>query len=427
MRVLLLSPGYPPMHGGGEAYAQGLASELAYRGHEITVVTSAAAHQADYWHGTPKGVARSEAMVDGVRVISLPVRPAFLGRQGQLALRKAMVVASGGGKLFGPTLEAWSANYPPIVGLAGELECLPRADIIHSLNLSWEHCIVAGRRLSQQTDVPHVISPFLHVGAAEHSRVWRNNSMVHQRRALVEAAAVLPLTDTERDGLRQFGVSPDRLYTVGAATPRDTLDLANIPPDPRVVSRLGQGETPIFLFLGRVDRNKGALVAMHAAAFLRLRGVPGQLALAGSPSPEAARVANALVDGGAPIHLLGPVAEGTKHWLLSHCTALVFPSSVESFGLVVLEAWQYGKPVIAADVGGLHDVVEHEVNGLHVPWGDMLALALAMQRLVNDAALAHRLGAAGRERVAERYTWPAVADRVESAYERALGGHPPAD
>ena len=114
------------------------------------------------------------------------------------------------------------------------------------------------------------------------------------------------------------------------------------------------------------------------------------------------------------IHLLGQVHEGTKQALLAECVALALPSRVDSFGIVLLEAWQHAKPVVAAAVGGPATLVVHEETGLLVPFDDSGALASALQRLFNEPGLAARMGASGRRTVINQYTW----DNCYDAFSR---------
>jgi glycosyltransferase involved in cell wall biosynthesis len=92
-----------------------------------------------------------------------------------------------------------------------------------------------------------------------------------------------------------------------------------------------------------------------------------------------------------------PREEVLRGW--GHCLAAVVPSVwPEPFGLVAAEAMAAGKPVVASAVGGLAELVQDGVTGIHVPPGDVLALRDALERIIADAPLRARLGAAGRER-----------------------------
>jgi glycosyltransferase involved in cell wall biosynthesis len=78
--------------------------------------------------------------------------------------------------------------------------------------------------------------------------------------------------------------------------------------------------------------------------------------------------------------------------------------------------------VVASAVGGLLDLVVDGETGLLVPPRDVAALRAALERLLGDVDLRRRMGEAGRARIRERFTWPAVTDRTIQAYEDALAG-----
>ncbi|HEY2767504.1 MAG TPA: glycosyltransferase family 4 protein [Solirubrobacteraceae bacterium] len=92
----------------------------------------------------------------------------------------------------------------------------------------------------------------------------------------------------------------------------------------------------------------------------------------------------------------------------------------EGFGIVYLEAAAYGKPVVAGNVGGAVDAVADGVSGLLVDPADPGAVADAIATLLLDRGLARRLGSSGAER-ARRFAWPVIAGRVEALLLEQLG------
>ena len=97
---------------------------------------------------------------------------------------------------------------------------------------------------------------------------------------------------------------------------------------------------------------------------------------------------------------------------------LVCTSSHESFGRVLIEAMAVGTPVVATPVGGIPDVVEDGCTGLLA--GDAESLAAAVQRILDDPALAARLAAAAQEEVRRRFDAAAVTRRIEDLYRELL-------
>ena len=111
-----------------------------------------------------------------------------------------------------------------------------------------------------------------------------------------------------------------------------------------------------------------------------------------------------------------------EKWRLLHDADLVCAPSLggESFGIVLLEAFASGTPVVASDIPGYRDVVRDGVDGVLVPArraGRRSARRCSSSRTTRRGA--RRMGAAARERAAE-FAWPRVADEVVEAYEDAI-------
>jgi L-malate glycosyltransferase len=106
--------------------------------------------------------------------------------------------------------------------------------------------------------------------------------------------------------------------------------------------------------------------------------------------------------------------------LLSESAIAVLPSLSEGLSNSLLEAMAMGVPVVAATVGGNPEIVDDGVTGILVPPKDGAALARAMCSLLEDRNLAHRMGAAGKQRVAERFGVDRAVVEVEQLYEHLV-------
>lgn len=103
---------------------------------------------------------------------------------------------------------------------------------------------------------------------------------------------------------------------------------------------------------------------------------------------------------------------------LNSLQIFVLCSKSEGLPHALLEAMAAGRAVIATEVGGNRELIQHDVNGLLVPSGDSQALAQAIRSLVNDPGRAVRFGAAARDTVAERFSLDAMTHRFESFYKQ---------
>ena len=140
---------------------------------------------------------------------------------------------------------------------------------------------------------------------------------------------------------------------------------------------------------------------------------------------EAARGLRLVVAGDGPLRRHVPQARGFVALdelarLYAGAAVVACPSRREGFGMACLEAMAYGKPVVASAVGGLLDLVVDGETGLLVPPRDPQALRAALERLLADAELRHRLGAAARERAAAEFSWDSAIKRLRLAYADAV-------
>jgi len=221
------------------------------------------------------------------------------------------------------------------------------------------------------------------------------------------AEAVVANTAFEARKYLRRGVRRENLFVSGCCVdPRKYVQVESKIKEKHRASRL-------ILFLGRGDKGKGADVVVKAAAELASRRPDWLFVFAGEGTKGIAGAARVLV--------LGPVEEREKLSLLSACDILVLPSTMESFGMVFLEAWMYEKPVIGALTGVTSEVIRHGKDGLLIPAGDHLALARAIEQVVATPGRGRGMGAAGRRKALARFTPEVVAGVFEKAVNHAAG------
>lgn len=186
----------------------------------------------------------------------------------------------------------------------------------------------------------------------------------------------------------------------------------------------GSGMT--VLFLGRLDRSKGAEILCDAVARVAAHQPGLRLWLAGSGPLEGA--IRRRYGSHPAIRILGPVWGEEKDRLLARCSLVVVPSRVpETFGIVAAEAFSYGKPVVASRIGALPEVVEDGRTGVLVPPGDEAELARTLALLAADPEPLHLMRSSCFER-AKLYTMEAVVEAylaVYAALERPPGDSSP--
>ncbi len=409
MHIVIATPAFPPFVGGGERHTGTLAHNLVARGHSVTVVTSAAEREQDLWQGRGRQVTFEEVR-PGLIVIRTPLQPVRGGYRGLLAWRKSMVLLSSLPGT-GSTLQAMATLVPPMTAVDEALSLIPEpVDVVHGFNISWEHAMMAGREYAFRGQLPFVASPLAHLGSGRRDRVALNSTMRHQIQLLSSADMLLTNTADEAARLQARGVNVPRIGVAGPGV--DVPDVVADLPGP------ARDWQPYLLFVGRLSQDKGAIHAAQAVLHLRSQGSPVQLVLIGRETDEFSNYYNGLSRAEQEgLHILGFVEESLKHAYLRDAAALVLPSRSDSFGIVLLESWLYGCPVIAASSGGIPSVVDDGENGYLVPYGDVLALSAAIRVVTEDQELNHTLGEAGRRKLHANYTWDIITEKVLAAYQ----------
>ena len=213
------------------------------------------------------------------------------------------------------------------------------------------------------------------------------------RQILRRAKVTVCASNALADAARELGAGDVRVIGSGVDLP----------------DRVGpEAEPPEVLYAGRLSREKGILDLLAAADGMKLT-------IAGD-GPLRAQVPGAL--GFVPHDELGALYE--------RAAVVAVPSRREGFGVVCAEAMAYGRPVVASAVGGLLDLVVNEETGLLVPPGDVASLRAALRRLLDDEQLRHDLGAAGRKRVGEHFSWERTTDLTLAVYDDVVGELRPA-
>jgi glycosyltransferase involved in cell wall biosynthesis len=189
--------------------------------------------------------------------------------------------------------------------------------------------------------------------------------------------------------------------------------------DPDGVPQPYRGDEPRLLCVGRLIPIKGHVVLLRAFAEAR-REVPSlRLDVAGrGPLEPALRALAKELDVEDAVRFLGYVAPIQR--AIEQAAIVVVPSMGEGFGMVALEAMERARPVIAAEIGGLGELVEDGVTGVLVPPGEAEPLARAIVRLAGDLEVSAEMGAAGRRRAVEQFLEDRCTDRTELLYEEAL-------
>lgn len=161
---------------------------------------------------------------------------------------------------------------------------------------------------------------------------------------------------------------------------------------------------PTILYVGQLIRGKGVDLLLRALSTLKL---PYRAIIVGTGNAEPSlRNLSQKLNLDRHVEFVGWIANESLHHYYAQADVVAVPSRwPEPFGLVGLEAMRYSKPVVAFDVGGIPDWLQHEKNGLLAPAGDVGAFATSLERLIADRKLAATYGIAGSSYLSDRFAY----------------------
>jgi glycosyltransferase involved in cell wall biosynthesis len=213
-----------------------------------------------------------------------------------------------------------------------------------------------------------------------------------------------------------FGVPQDKIVVIPNGV--DPSALYRVGPELRAGLRhryAPDGERLLF-FVGRIVHEKGLHVLIRAMPTILYEFPETRLLVAGRNSRHQMPLASELGIE-EQVHFLDFITDQQRDTLYQAVDAAVFPSLYEPFGIVALEAMALDCNVIASDVGGLGEVVQHTINGLTVYPNDPASIAWAVRELFRDPAAAAQRRLKALHQVQELYNWRAIAQQTASLFE----------
>lgn len=381
-RLLLINYEYPPLGGGAANATQNLARELARLGAVVRVVTSSFA-----------GLPRFETTTDGVEIVRIPT----VRRQRDRSSIAEMLCFLASSLVMVPlNARRWRADVS--IAFFG----------IPSGPSAWLTKALLG--------IPYVVSlrggdvpGFQYDGIGLYHRLagpvigflWRR------------ARSVVANSEGLADLARRF--APD--VAIALVPNGVDADLFSPPAVPRP-----QDGPPKLLVVGRLVRQKGVDCILRAMAETPIAAT---LRVVGDGDARAELEAQAQALGlAARVRFEGWVDRAALPDIYRAADVFVLPSRDEGMPNVVLEAMAAGLAVVGTDIPGNRDLIVPGDTGLLVPVDDVRALGAALGRLETDPVLRHEMGAAGRRRVVETFSWRSAAARYLALGRPALAREP---
>jgi glycosyltransferase involved in cell wall biosynthesis len=395
--VPIYLPGILP---GCSKHVLDISEGLTRRGHLLTVLTANAITGrgwVDPLFG--KYSPKKEEMINGVRVKRLKT---------QWPVTLTMYLLK---NIAGPLLPHSIRNIVSLLSVGPYLSNLEKEfqkekyEVFHVtafpfglIGLVWKAC--------EALKKPFICTPLIHFEDPNHKNplLWK---------VLQDAFAVIACSNYEREGMMSMGINPSKIHLIPMGI---NLEEWKNPDGDRFRRKYRLKGKKIILFAGTKDYNKGAIHLLQAVETIRPKVKDLILVSIGLPTREWKKKRSLLHEDN--LLDLGYISEEEKRDAFDACDLFVMPSRYDSFGMVYLEAWRCGKPVIGAKVGAIPEVIEEGKDGLLVEFGNGGQLASAILYLLSNPDLCKEMGEAGRKKVIKKLNWEKNIPLIEKVYDQ---------
>ncbi len=382
MNVLLLSQLFS-RKGGGEYVFSLIAKNLAENGHHVWVITN-------------KIIGEKYPQDDRIKIIFVPPEIDYKGGLSASAIGHLRYVIN--------------AVFAGVKLIKKE-----KIDLIHS---NYFAPGLAGSILSSLTSKPHIVTvhDVLSLCGKNYWKIWGDQIYMSKSTSFIP-----PLMDKLMVKLHSSfihavsDVTKEDLITLGAKKPIHVIHNSIEDIEPAKVSVNPRQ----FVYVGRLMFSKNLEVAIKGISIAKNKEPGIKFLIVGNgPHKEMLQTLVSKLGLEKNIEFRGQVSEEEKIKLISESAALVFPSVCEGFGLVILEAFSQGKPVMVSDVRPSSDIVTHGVTGYVLDPFDGTSWADCFLDIIKDQENAARLGRNGKNLLREKYSQKSMYEKINSMYEQ---------
>ncbi len=407
MKILIVSHNYFPAIGGAEKKIKEISERLVKSGEEVTVFSSNAHTTEAYIHPEIPLLFSNSELINGVRVRRFPVY------QGMRQLLNRVHSLFWKYRLPFNDIVRTIWNGPIIFNMLPHI-LKQKTDIIVAtpfpfLNMYYAYIAKKIRK------IPMAIIPCLHTEDA-----WAFDRKIMYK-ILSDTEMILTNTGYEKNYLITKGVEKKRIFTLGDGINPQDFNRSN---PQKFRKRYDIGNAPVVLFVGRKEKGKGIDTLLDSMSIVWGKFPQAKLMVAGTKTSYSKEIEKKVswLDGKKRrnIILIDNFKDSEKSDLFASADVFAMPSTVESLGIVYLEAWASGKPVIGCRIGAVSSLIEEGKDGLLVEYGNHQELASAILKLMDNEDLRRKLGENGKKKAYGKYTWDIITKRFRENLNLAI-------
>ena len=367
--ILIITPEFPPNNtgGGGIAYLA-LCKELVKQGNELTILAG------DH---TNTSLASKPTLdkIEGIKVTRLPLLPNFISI---LKAKTPPTKKSVG--LLKDTFEKNSFDFALIFG-------------------SYEFLSIKAAKECKESNLPFFIYSHGYPNLENYNPLIKFLMRIHEIKSLI------PMF---KNAQKVFSVSPEQMMPIQTTYIPNGIDMEELinirkPINIRGIHSIPEENTIIFS-IGRLNIRKGYQYAIEA-----VKSIPKVTYIIAGP--DDGHLEKLIQISDKTVIFTGTLDSEAKKSYFSQCDIYISPSLEEFFGLTIIEAMAFGKPVISTKVGISQQIMQDGVNGYLVDKQNAEEINNRVLELTSNKQLSLEIGAKARESV-KSYTWKSVAEKL---------------
>lgn len=416
INILNITQRYYPARGGAEQFIQILSEYLFNTGkYSVDIWTTDALSADTLWDLGNDVIQKKEEVINGVNIKRFPIGKGLLRNR---YLNKIFRVIFG----FLPFFRISNlATCPTSFGMLSEIKKNKKYDFVTVSSTPYYFLFYVGYLISKKLDIPLIVVPALHIGAGDRDSLRKKYLRKTAIPFFEHAHKIILNTKTEGDEIKDFckknGVKIDegKFLIIGQGVFPDKIK-GGI--GDRFRKKYGI-ENDIIFQIGSKSFEKGSINLIKAMIRCWDKGTDAALIFGGGYNKEFSEYVDGL-DSRYKERILNidNISESEKWDLYDAGTVFSMVSKTDSFGIVYLEAWMYGKPVLGCRNDAINEVISDGEDGFLVKFDDIEELSERIISLLENYKQRVNMGENGRRKVLEKYNWNKNLRKVAKIYEK---------
>ena len=413
-KILNITQRYHPAKGGAEQFVQIVSEYLSNnQKYDVDVWSTDALGADTLWDLGNDVVDVKEEVINGVNVKRFPVGKGVLRNK---YLNKIYRVIFGSLPFFKISN---LASCPTSFGMLDEIKDIKGYDFVTVSSTPYYFLFYVGYLISKRLNIPLILIPAFHIGVEEEDGLKKKYFKKTAIPFFKHASKIILNTKAEGDAIMGFckengvDIEDEKFVVIGQGVFVEKIKGG----DGNRFREKYNIQNDIVFQIGSKNVDKGSINLIKAMIKCWNEGIDSTLVFGGGYSREFTEYIESL-DGKYRERVLNidNISEEDKWDLYDAGSIFSMVSKTDSFGIVYLEAWVYGKPVLGCNNVAIREVITDGKDGYLLPFDDVEGISKKMKYLLNNIKKRDEIGNNGRKKVLERYNWEKNLKKVANIY-----------